>query len=132
MKAFFKNLSLRYLPAGLAGTSFSEVGVFLLVIVAIATASHYVWGESTTTYLWLLAVSLWAFLHIRKSKTTWDRFDEVDQRDLDFKDEFDRKYNRLSTELEEVREHILATPLDQSEDNTDPSLQSIGDRQDPQ
>lgn len=85
----------------LAGTRLSEVAIFLLVMAAVISASHFLWGQSTTIYLCLLTIYVWIFLHVKKSKTTWERFDEIDQRDMDFKDEFDKKYEKLSSDLKD-------------------------------
>ena len=99
----------------LAGTKISEVGIFLLVVGAAISASHYIWGADTTTYLCLTSIFLWIFLHVKRSKTTWDRFDEIDQRDMDFKDEFDRRYEKILAELNKKAPAIEPSPLSPEE-----------------
>jgi hypothetical protein len=99
----------------LAGTKISEVGILLLVVGAAISASHYIWGADTTIYLCLTSIFLWIFLHVKRSKTTWDRFDEIDQRDMDFKDEFDRRYEKILAELNKKAPAIEPSPLSPEE-----------------
>ena len=99
----------------LAGTKISEVGILLLVVGAAISASHYIWGADTTIYLCLTSIFLWIFLHVKRSKTTWDRFDEIDQRDMDFKDEFDRRYEKILAELNKKASAIEPPPLSPEE-----------------
>jgi hypothetical protein len=98
-----------------AGTKLSEVGIFLLIVIAAISASHFIWGADTTIYLCLTSIFLWIFLHVKKSKITWERFDEIDQRDMDFKDEFDKKYEKILTQLNKKAPPIEPPPLSPEE-----------------
>lgn len=97
MKDFFeKLLNAKGLPIKLVGTTVIEVCLFCLTILGIVSLLTYLWSSSGVILLWLFFLTLWAFLHIKKSVLTQERFDEIDQRDMDFKDECDRYFAKLS------------------------------------
>jgi hypothetical protein len=87
----------------LVGINLGDLCKALLVIIAITTTAHYVWGPERTTYLWLIGLTTWIFLHIKQSMSTHERLNEMDQRDMDFHDHVDKKMERLDKEIENLK-----------------------------
>lgn len=106
MKKFLDKLrDSKGLPIELIGTSLLEVLLFCLVVLSLVGIFSFVFTEFTTLLIWLFVLTTWAFLHIRKSALTQERFEEIDQRDLDFKDECDRHFARLDELKDKLHEH---------------------------
>ena len=70
-----------------------------LLVGLLLLAGNYFWPQSNFTLAWLFVLTMWALLHSKKSSTTWDRFDEIDERDLDF-------HNTIDKQLESFDERI--------------------------
>ena len=92
------NLLLKYLKSN--AISLKEFSFFLLVTAVVLGLGYEVWGPFLTLYLWLLVLSCWAFLHVKKSKKTQQRFRDIDARDIDYKEYIDKKFLELNLKLE--------------------------------
>ena len=79
------------------GTSLTEVLMFCLIVLSTITILLFLWDASTVVFLWLFATTLWLFLLSRRGILTQERFDEVDQRDMDFKDECDKQFEQIKS-----------------------------------
>jgi len=77
---------------------------FILVIGVLVSLSLlgglYYWGVDKFVYIWLLGLTGWALLHIRKSMNTWSMFEEVDQRSSDYAEEVDLRFDNLELKIQ--------------------------------
>lgn len=89
------------------GTSLQEMSIIFFVIVGLVTALHLLWGGHTTSYLWLMMLTIWAILHIKKSRTTWQRFRDIDARDMEYKEYLDQRIEHLEETLKKMDDSKL-------------------------
>lgn len=69
-----------------------EMFVIGVVLISVVSLLHLLWGGFTVTYLWLSITTLWLYLNTKKNKAIMQRFTDIDERDMDFKDEYDKLY----------------------------------------
>lgn len=74
-----------------------------LTVVVLFVLGSYLWPGLTFVYIWLFLLSMWAILHVKKSSSTWLRFDEIDQRETDYAEEVDRRFDQLHKEVKALR-----------------------------
>lgn len=86
----------------LPGTNPTEVLLFSILLLAIVALLTFLWESSVIIFLWLLGLTIWFFLHTKKNAQTHYRFSELDQRDMDFKDECDVQFEKLKKLEEKV------------------------------
>lgn len=82
-----------------------------LIIASLTTAAlfvlgSYLWPGLVFVYIWLFLLSMWAVLHVKKSAETWRRFDEIDQRESDYAEEVDKRFDQLQKELKALKAMI--------------------------
>jgi fatty acid desaturase len=90
----------------LLGTSLTEVLLFCFVLLAVISFLTWIWKSSVMQFVWLFGLTLWVFLHIKKSHFTHQRFREIDERDLDFKDECDSHRKNLYAKIEHLEKKV--------------------------
>ena len=112
MKRLFTKMTTTPIGKWITSTTIRDLSMFLLVVVAFGTASYLVFGSDTTIIAWLLILTAWLYLRQKQDAFTWQRFDDIDQRDIDYKDDVDRRI-----------EQLLAQPR-----FTPPKIQDLSDR----
>jgi len=65
------------------------------------------WPAENIIVCWLFSITIWAFLHVRKSSTTWSRFDEIDERDLDFHNSIDQQLESIQSRISKLEASTL-------------------------
>lgn len=88
--------------------SFQEVGIISSAVLIAGLVISNVWSVPVFALFWLTLVSCWIYLHIKKSKYTWQRFDDIDERDIEYKDEFELRVEKLEQRVSELA-HSLQT-----------------------
>ena len=81
-------------------SKFELVKIFELVIVVVSTLGsigllHFLFGKEAYTYMWLLFLTLWIYFHTKKDRKIWDRFGEIDERDMEFHDDCEKRIEKL-------------------------------------
>jgi hypothetical protein len=74
----------------------------ILVFVALVF-SHFVFGNVFTIYLWLLGLSLWMLFHVRHKSSIHERLDEIDMRDMEYHDYYEKKVLEIGEEVQELK-----------------------------
>lgn len=97
MKSELKKLLIKSKP------TLREVLLLTLVVSILVLASHMIWGRAITTYIWLFGLSVWLLFHIRKERAIHERMDEIDLRDMEYHDYYERKVQELQDELREIK-----------------------------
>lgn len=87
-------------------TSPKEILLVCFLILSFSAFAHYFWGESTATYLWLSVLTLWYYFNSKKSKAIQQKFIDIDERDMDFKDEYDQLFIDIEHFQKEVTSRI--------------------------
>lgn len=83
-----------------------EVVVLISTILILGLVISNTWSSIFFIFFWLSLVSTWIYLHIKKSKHTWQRFDDIDERDIEFKDEFELRIEKLEQRMAELAQHF--------------------------
>jgi hypothetical protein len=90
----------------LLGTNLTEMLLFCFILLGGISFLTWLWKSSAVQFMWLFGLTLWAFLHIKKSLFTNQRFREIDERDLDFKDECDSHRKNLYAKIEQLEKKV--------------------------
>jgi len=83
-----------------------EVSLICMLIVGFATSAHYFWGELATTYIWLSVLTLWFYFNSKKGRAIRQKFIDIDERDMDFKDEYDQLFVDTKKATEELSNRL--------------------------
>ena len=103
MKDYFKKLlGLKALPINLIGTTILELCSFCIVILATLGSIKYIWGGDVAFFIWSFVLTIWIYIQTKRSDTTWHRFREIDHRDVDFKDECDERFQKITEKLKDL------------------------------
>lgn len=78
------------------GVTLKQILLFITAIVLVASTSSLIWGKLTTLFLWLLILTINLYLRNKKDRLIQERFDEIDQRDMDFHEECDAHFEQLN------------------------------------
>ena len=86
--------------------SLKEMMVTIAMCCLVAVVTYHTWSFTTLTIVWLVSLTSWAYLHIKKSKHTWQRFDDIDERDIEFRDEFEVRIEVLEKQVIDLNKKI--------------------------
>ena len=90
-----KLLKSKSLPIKLVGVTLLELCAVSLVLLGVLSACYYLFGADTSSNMIDFVVLVWLFLAGRKHAVTSSRLNENDERDQDFRDECDRRLEKL-------------------------------------
>lgn len=96
MDGLKKIINSKGLPLNLVGTTLVELLLICLVILGCLASSYYIFGRDTTSNFVDFIVLVWLFLIGRRLNTVNLRLNENDERDQDFRDEVDRRFENNS------------------------------------
>lgn len=77
-----------------------------LCTLIVAIVIYNIWSFNTLLITWLLGLTSWAYIHIKKSNYTWQRFDDIDERDVEFRDEFEVRIEALEKQITELNSKL--------------------------
>lgn len=120
IKVFFDSREIGYSTDGKSFPKLPSATFLLsagiLVFLALVGGSHF-WGSQKFMYFWLFGLTMWAVLHVRKSVTTWEMFDEIDSRSTDFAEEVDKRFYKLHKDMEEIKTSSVTKKTSQKMSN---------------
>lgn len=90
-----KLAKLRSSLVSLLGVTLIELSLIFLAFIVILTTSYYIFGSDTASNLANLVALVWLFLLHRKHSSLSLRLNENDDRDQDFRDECDHRFDKL-------------------------------------
>ena len=95
-----KFLKLTGLPFRFVGVTLIEICLFVLATTGVIAACHYIFGPELVSTLVDIVILLWLFLISRRVSVSWSRFNDIDEREADFRDEMERRYERIEKNLD--------------------------------
>lgn len=78
----------------------------ILLTLTLAIIIYNIWSFNTLLVAWLFGLTSWAYIHIKKSSYTWQRFDDIDERDVEFRDEFEVRIEALEKQVTELNSKL--------------------------